>query len=155
MSVGKIQKQSKADYQTAAVKAKEGAQQVASEFANFVANFAASFEKYGDFKASLQKQQHLDDAQLAVFLRDQNLHSKEKFLWAKKNSRCLVAAPKKKKKKAVACSCRDIRALQASGSGHTAMQDCHQALLSFSDVYLSPIFVFITNSTDTQCRDVQ
>ena len=104
MSVGKIQKQSKADYQTAAVKAKEGAQQVASEFANFVANFAASFEKYGDFKASLQKQQHLDDAQLAVFLRDQTLTARRSSCGQKK-SRCLVAAPKKKKKKAVACSC--------------------------------------------------
>jgi hypothetical protein len=45
MTVGKIQEQSKADFQTAAVKAKEGTPQVASEFANFVANFAASFEK--------------------------------------------------------------------------------------------------------------
>jgi hypothetical protein len=26
---------------------------------------------------------------LAEFLRDQNLHSEEKFLWAKKKSRCL------------------------------------------------------------------
>jgi hypothetical protein len=58
MTVGKIREQSKANYQTAAVKAKEGTQQVASEFANFVANFvanfAASFEKYGDFMALLQ-----------------------------------------------------------------------------------------------------